>query len=149
MLKIGSRLVKPNDQAASQRKLVAVQPEDLARPALVPVADVSIPQASACQDGEMPVFTGQKKRVIPARCTRLPALSARRISARLFSRWRRGNPLGFIRHGQLLTTFAPPAGKHGASVRRGHPLAESVFVGSAAPAGLVGPFHRSLSPNRI
>ena len=65
-------LMKSDDYPAGGGPKVASLPEGFASPAPVPIPDYSAADFLPGEHGELPLAPGQKKRVMPRCCTRIP-----------------------------------------------------------------------------
>lgn len=68
-------LMKSNYHAAGGGPKGASPPEGFASPAPLPVADYGVADFLPGEHGEFPLAPGQKKKVMPKCCTRIPACS--------------------------------------------------------------------------
>ena len=75
---------------------------------------------------------GQKKRTSSGSVRRWPILRTRSSSERPDRRSEDGNLVSLIRDSQAFATFGATTSKHCAAVLRGHPLAETMTVLTAA-----------------
>jgi hypothetical protein len=116
-------------------------PEGFASPAPVPVADYGAADFLPGEHGELPLAPGQKKKVMPRCCTRIPFCSTRSIFLRPLRRNSRPKASSLIGNRELFAPLASAATQDLPPIGRGHAFAKSVCGGPFATAGLIGPFH--------